>query len=178
MNKIADLKNSSNVEEIVIQLFELIKQKDKNISNELSNFDDNIIPKILGISKELASANFDNTILQDKKIQLESYYKDVSKFTQVFDLLGKRVDNEIKNNDSLSKIEKEDLQQDFLFTIKQKHMDLFAVKQQCETIFNAIEEKSNDKQTSEKPALLEKIKEIKNTFTENSNSNTANNKLK
>lgn len=170
MNTISELKNSSNVEQIVNGLFELIQQKDKNISSELYNFDNHVMLKVMSISKELASPNSEDTLSTDKKTQLESYYKDILKFTEVFDLLDKKVDNEIKNNSSLSTTDKENLQQDILYTIRQKRFDLSLIQQRCEGTLSVVEKQNNDNIVSGKVSVSERIKSMKTSVVDNNNS--------
>lgn len=174
MSKISELKNNSNIEDTVNGLFELIIQKDKNISNDLHHFDGGIILKSIGLSKELVSTNLDNELFMEKKTQLESYYKDISRFTQIFDLLDKKLDNEIKTNISLSKTDREDLQHEFLFDVRRKHLGFFSTQKQCETILSVIDEKLNN--NFEKPTFLDKIKTLRNNFTDTNDS--VKNKLK
>lgn len=165
MNKILDLNNSSNTEQIVDTLLELIKKKDNNILNGLSHFNESVILKSMHALKEFTSTDSNDPSFRDKKKQLEVYTQGISNFIEIFHLLDKRIDNEIQHNTALSKNDKDDLQHEFLFSIRQKNSDLLAIKKQCQTTLSLIEENLNDKNDvnkfSDKSSFSENIKNIK-----------------
>lgn len=174
MSKITELKNSSDVEYIASELFKLIKEKDANISKDLDSFSSDIYEQYNNISKVLLDSNNANTILLDKKNEIESLSQQGSKFSQVFKILDKKLDNEITNNNSLSQSEKNDLNQDFLFNVRSIRHNIYLVTDSTKTLLDILDKVNNNSEVKT-PSLLDRIKSIRGYFTDSS---SVKNKLK
>lgn len=163
MTEISNLNNSFNIEEVVKELFELIKQKDITKLNYLYNI-------CIENSKKISAINIEDVNFIDTYAKLESYSNDLTQLTEIFSLLDEKLNNEIKNNQSLSKDDKEELQNDFLFNIRQKRLDIFTMKNQCQATLSVVEKELNDKndaiKDNKKSPFLPKIQAIRNHFTD------------
>lgn len=171
MNKITELKNNSDPEYIANELFNLIKQKDTNISKDLDSFRTDISEQHEKFSQLFTDDKMDNTLLIDKKYQIELIHAQTLKFLEVFALLDKKLDNEMTNNSSLSASEKNDLNQEFLFPVRQTRMDFHMMKDNSEKLLEIVEKHI----VAKKPSFLDKIKSIREDLTSHL---SAKNKLK